>query len=169
MTTLTQPLREEHKELFPHIESLKLAGMAVHGTLSQASLDLIDEAYAFLTTHLLPHAHAEEAALYPVVQKVMGTPYGTATMSRDHVEVERLTRELSALREQLSPTEIGAAKANELKRVLYGLYTLVKVHFDKEEEVYLPLLDANLTAEDARAMFEAMEAAAGEAKAHVHA
>ena len=169
MTTLTQPLRDEHKELFPHIESLKNAGLAVHGTLSQASMDLIDEAYAFLSTHLLPHAHAEEVALYPVVQKVMGTPYGTATMSRDHVEVERLTRELSALREQLSPTEIGAAKANELKRVLYGLYTLVKVHFDKEEEVYLPLLDANLTAEDARAMFEAMEAAAGEAKAHVHA
>ena len=169
MTTLTQPLRDEHKELFPHIESLKLAGMAVHGTLSQASLDLIDEAYAFLATHLLPHAHAEEAALYPVVQKIMGTPYGTATMSRDHVEVEALTQELALLRSQVSATEIGVKQANELKRVLYGLYTLVKVHFAKEEEVYLPLLDANLTPEDAREMFEAMEAAAGEAKAHAQA
>ena len=169
MTTLTQPLRDEHKELFPHIESLKLAGMAVHGTLSQASLDLIDEAYAFLATHLLPHAHAEEAALYPVVQKVMGTPYGTATMSRDHVEVEALTQELALLRGQISATEIGVKQANELKRVLYGLYTLVKVHFAKEEEVYLPLLDANLTPQDAREMFEAMEAAAGEAKAHAQA
>ena len=169
MTTLTQPLRDEHKELYPHIESLKLAGMAVHGTLSQASLDLIDEAYAFLATHLLPHAHAEEAALYPVVQKVMGTPYGTATMSRDHVEVERLTQELAKLRKQISATEIGAKQANELKLVLYGLYTLVKVHFAKEEEVYLPLLDDNLTPEEAHEMFEAMEAAAGEAKAHVYA
>ena len=169
MTTLTQPLRDEHKELFPHIESLKLAGMAVHGTLSQASLDLIDEAYAFQATHLLPHAHAEEAALYPVVQKVMGSPHGTATMSRDHAEVEALTRELALLRSQVSATEIGVKQANELKRVLYGLYTLVKVHFAKEEEVYLPLLDANLTPEDARKMFEAMEAAAGEAKAHIHA
>ena len=169
MTTLTQPLRDEHKELYPHIESLKLAGMAVHGTLSQASLDLIDEAYAFLATHLLPHAHAEEAALYPVVQKVMGTPYGTATMSRDHVEVERLTQELASLRKQISATEIGAKQANELKLVLYGLYTLVKVHFAKEEEVYLPLLDNNLTPEEAHEMFEAMEAAAGEAKAHAHA
>ena len=96
MTTLTQPLKDEHKELYPHIESLKLAGISVHGTLSQASLDLIDEAYEFLSTHLLPHAQAEEAALYPVVQKVMGSPYATATMSRDHVEVERLTRELAA-------------------------------------------------------------------------
>ena len=166
MTTLTQPLRDEHKELYPHIESLKNAGLSVHGTLNQASLDLIDEAYAFLATHLLPHAHAEEAALYPVVQKVMGSPYGTATMSRDHVEVDRLTQELGALRENLTATEIGAKKANELKLLLYGLYTLVKVHFAKEEEVYLPLLDANLTADEAREMFEAMEAAAGEAKAH---
>lgn len=168
MTNLTQPLKDEHKELLPHIESLKFAGMAVHGTLSQTSLDLIDEAYAFLANHLLPHAHAEEAALYPTVQKVMGTPYGTATMSRDHVEVEALTCELALLRSQVSANEIGVKQANELKRVLYGLYTLVKVHFAKEEEVYLPLLDANLTPEEAGEMFEAMETAAGEAKALSH-
>ena len=92
MTSLMQPLKDEHKELFPHIETLKLAAISVHGTLSKSSLDLIDEAYDFLTSHLLPHAKAEEAALYPVVQKVMGSPYATATMSRDHVEVERFNK-----------------------------------------------------------------------------
>lgn len=168
MTTVTQPLKDEHKELYPHIESLKVAGMAVHGKLNQESLDLIDEALTFLTKHLLPHAHAEEAALYPAVQKVMSSPHGTATMSRDHVEVERLTQELKGLRAQISATEIGSKQANELKRVLYGLYTLVKLHFAKEEEVYLPLLDANMSEKDAKTMFEAMEAAAGEAKKHVH-
>ena len=168
MTTLTQPLRDEHKELFPHIESLRTAGLAVHGTLSQAGIDLIDEAYAFLATHLLPHAHAEEVALYPVVQKVMGAPQATATMSRDHVEVEKLTRELALLLDGLEPGEIGSGKANELKRVLYGLHTLVKVHFAKEEEIYLPLLDENLTEQAAKEMFAAMEVSAGEAKAHAH-
>lgn len=167
MTSLTQPLRDEHKELFPHIEALKLAGLSIHGTLNQASLDLINESYEFLTTHLLPHAQAEEAALYPAVQRVMGTQFGTATMSRDHVEVERLTGELAQLRDQISGFEIGARQANELKRVLYGLYTLVKVHFAKEEEVYLPLLDANLTAGDAQALFRSMEEAAQKAKAHL--
>lgn len=160
-------MRDEHKGLFPHIESLKLAGISVHGTLSQASLDLINESYEFLNGHLLPHAQAEEATLYPAVQKVMGTPYATATMSRDHVEVEQLTYELATYRDQVTATEIGAKQANELKRVLYGLYTLVKVHFAKEEEVYLPLLDANLPEDDARELFEAMEVAAGEAKARV--
>jgi iron-sulfur cluster repair protein YtfE (RIC family) len=130
---------------------------------------LIDESYAFLTNHLLPHAHAEEAALYPTVQKVMGAPQATATMSRDHVEVEGLTRQLGALRAQVSATKIGAKQANELKQVLYGLYTLVKVHFAKEEEVYLPLLDANLTLEEAQEMFEAMEQAANGAKVQIPA
>lgn len=168
MASITQPLRNEHKELFPHIESLNKAGMAVHGRLNQESLDLIDEAYKFLSSHLIPHAHAEEAALYTVVQKVMNSPHATETMSKDHVEVGRLTEELKSLRGQISADEIGAAKANDLKRVLYGLYILVKLHFAKEEEVYLPLLDKHLTAEQANEMFEAMEKAAGEAKDHAH-
>ncbi len=167
MTNLTQPLRDEHQELLPHMESLKQAGLAVHGTLTQSSLDLIDQAYQFLTRELLPHAQAEEAALYPAVQKVLGAPLGTATMSRDHVEVERLTDELAKIRAQLNSNEIGARQANELKRVLYGLYTLVKLHFAKEEEVYLPLLDANLTPAEAEVMFEAMEKVAHAPKEHI--
>jgi iron-sulfur cluster repair protein YtfE (RIC family) len=51
-----------------------------------------------------------------------------------------------------------------LRRVLYSLYALLKLHFAKEEEIYLPLLDIKLTAEEAHSMFEKMEAAAREAK-----
>src|SRR5512141_949505 len=94
MTTITQPLRDEHKELMPHVETLRAAGDAIHEELTSADLARIDQATTFLTHHLLPHANAEEKALYPVVQKVMGAKEGTATMSRDHMEVERLTNEL---------------------------------------------------------------------------
>ena len=62
------------------------------------------------------------------------------------------------------------AQSKSLQRVLYGVYGLVKVHFAKEEEVYLPILDQRLTPESAQKMFEAMEVAAHEAKlaAHTH-
>lgn len=165
MTTLTQPLRDEHKELYPEVELLKAAADGVHETLSDADQAKILDAYRFLTHHLLPHAQAEEAALYPVVATAMGAPQATATMSRDHVEVGRLTEELGTLRAQVHGNTLTAEQASSFRRVLYGLYTLVKVHFAKEEEVYLPLLDARLTADDAHAMFEAMEHAAHEAKA----
>ncbi len=169
MTTLTQPLRDEHKQLYPELESLRLAAEAVHENLSPAEQRKIDEAYAFLTRHLLPHASAEEKALYPVVQKVMGSPFGTATMSRDHLEVHRLTDELGTLRAQFPSGSLTIHQVEAFRRVLYGLYTLVKVHFAKEEEVYLPLLDSRLHPEEATAMFEAMEEAAGEAKAQLQA
>lgn len=169
MATLTQPLRDEHKELYPHIESLRLAGDAIGETLPSIAHQRIDEAYAFLAHHLLPHAQAEEKALYPVVQKVMGTPVGTATMSRDHKEVERLTAQLASLRDQVQGPTISVEQAHDLRRLLYGLYTLVKVHFAKEEEVYLPLLDSHLKPEEAKEMFSAMEHAAHEAKAVLHA
>jgi iron-sulfur cluster repair protein YtfE (RIC family) len=115
-----------------------------------------------LQAHLIPHAQAEEAALYPVVARLMGAPNGTATMTRDHVEVGRLTDELGALR---AAWDDSAANRIEARRLLYGLYALLRVHFAKEEEIYLPLLDERLSAEEAQAMFAAMEEAAGTAKA----
>jgi iron-sulfur cluster repair protein YtfE (RIC family) len=170
MATLTQPLRDEHKELFPHIESLRLAGDLIDETFNTSARAGVKEAHSFLIHHLIPHAQAEDKALYPVVQKAMGASQVTATMSRDHVEVGRLTEELAGLQAQITGPSITSEHARALRRVLYGLYALVKVHFAKEEEIYLSLLDSRLTPEQAHAMFEAMEAAAHEAKdLHGHA
>jgi iron-sulfur cluster repair protein YtfE (RIC family) len=89
MITLTQPLRDEHRELLPHIELLRTVADAI-GEVPIVSLRQgVDEAYIFLTSHLLPHAQAEERALYPVVGRLMGAPEVTATMSRDHIEIAR--------------------------------------------------------------------------------
>jgi iron-sulfur cluster repair protein YtfE (RIC family) len=111
----------------------------VANSIPDASLeqirDGVKDVYEFLAYHLIPHAQAEDAALYPTVGKVLGSPAATRTMSRDHVEVGRYIEELAELRQELSPQ-----KFKELQRVLYGLYALVKVHFAKEEEVYLPIL-----------------------------
>jgi len=167
MASITQPLRDEHKTLYPQIETLRLAGDVVNESLTTLAHDKIEQAYNFLTRHLIPHAQAEEKALYPMVQKIMGAPQATATMTRDHVEVERLTQELGSLRVHKSQLSITFEQVSALRRVLYGLYALVKVHFAKEEEIYLPLLDSNLTEEEARGMFVSMEAAAREAKARL--
>ena len=168
MNTLTQPLRDEHKELFPYVDHIRqvaeLVGEASIGDIRSG----VDEVYDFLANHLKPHAEAEEAALYPVVQKVLGSPDATKTMSRDHVEVGLNIDELALLRNGLTDNALTAAQVTSLRRVLYGVYALVKVHFAKEEEVYLPILDQRLTPESAQEMFEAMETAAHKAK-HAHA
>ena len=164
MANLTQPLREEHKELLPHIEAIRQVADAIGEVPASELRPQIDNVYDFLAHHLLPHAQAEEAALYPVVGKVMGAPEATDTMSRDHVAVGRLIDELGLIRSNMSGSALTVAQIKDLRRVLYGLYTLVKVHFAKEEEVYLPILDARLTPDEARSLFEKMEHAAHQAK-----
>ena len=164
MPRVTEPLREEHRELFPHLETLKQAADGLALPASRLSMRLTQEALEFLTGHLIPHATAEEEALYPAVAEAMGSPLATRTMSRDHVEVGALTGELAkALRSNAWQSDEAAQ--NHVRGILYGLYTLVKVHFAKEEEVYLPLLDEKLSPQAAKEMFEKMEAAAGRAKA----
>ncbi len=167
MVAHMQPLRDEHEELRPHIERLRQAAEAV-GTAPTAALQsLVDEVHGFLVHQLIPHAQAEDAALYPVVARLMGAPEATATMRRDHVEVGRMVEELGALRDQLTDLTDDQAKVEALRRVLYGLYAVVRLHFAKEEEIYLPLLEARLSSDEANAMFEAMEQAAAQAAVQV--
>lgn len=167
MKTLpTQALRDEHRELLPHVESLRVAADVIDEVPVAALREHVEEAYAFLAMHLVPHAIAEDRALYPLVARAMGAPAATATMSRDHVEVARLVRELSALRGRVTGIVLAPATAKALRRVLYSLYGLLRVHFAKEEEIYLPLLDERLTPAEARALVTAMERAAGDAKRH---
>lgn len=166
MPMVTEPLREEHKELLPHIEAIRVVADSVGEAPIATVRRGVDEVYEFLTHHLIPHADAEERALYPVVAKLMDAPQATATMSRDHVEVGRLTQELASLRSRLAVAAMTEVQAKALRRVLYGLYELLRVHFAKEEEVYLPLLDERLTQEEADRVFEGMAEVVKTAKTH---
>ncbi|HKV56801.1 MAG TPA: hemerythrin domain-containing protein, partial [Ktedonobacteraceae bacterium] len=164
VTRLTQPLRDEHKELLPHIELLRTVADAIGTAPIESIRGDVDEIYTFLTQHLAPHAQAEEHALYPTVSRLMGAAEATATMIHEHRAILRYTQELGEFRQHLSDTSLSETGGQALRRVLYGLYALVREHFAKEEEIYLPLLDTRLTAQEALYMFEALEVAAQEAK-----
>jgi len=163
--TITQPLREEHRELLPEIERIRRVADAVGLVPAAVLSERVQEIRTFLSHELIPHARAEDVVMYPVVARVMGAPEATATMRHDHVEVAGLAEELAALEPELSAPTFPLEVEQALRRILYGLYALVKVHFVEEEEIYLPLLDERLEADEAREMFHAMEAAASHEKA----
>ena len=164
MNSLAQPLRDEHKELIPHVERILEVADSIPDAPLEKIREGVQEVYDFLAHHLVPHAQAEDAALYPAVQRALGSPDATRTMTRDHVEVGRYVDELSRLKDMVSAQNFKA-----LQRVLYGVYALVKVHFAKEEEVYIPILEHWLTSEQAADMFEKMEHAARDSKEALHA
>lgn len=157
MKRLTQPLRDEHRELHAHVHEILTVADALADQTPEALRDQLAAVSAFLRRDLLRHAAAEEAALYPVVGHVIGAPEATATMSRDHREIEDLSGQLERLVARIGTGRVEAADA---RRILYGLHALVSLHFAKEEEVYLPILDELLTPEGAERLFADLERAA---------
>jgi len=95
---VTEPLRSEHADLLPRLEALRKAAFAVEGPDDELP-GAVDDAIAFLRESLIPHAEAEDAVLFPNVEQVMNAPGATATMTRDHVEVVRLTADLQRVRD----------------------------------------------------------------------
>ncbi|HEX9045210.1 MAG TPA: hemerythrin domain-containing protein [Candidatus Limnocylindrales bacterium] len=159
---LTEPLRLEHHELLPHIDALAstadIAGIATEDELR----DRVADAYRFLTHHLVPHARAEDAVLYGAVELAMRAPGATDTMRRDHVEVLRYVDALGSV-----VADAGAyddAVRARVRAILYSLHAIVALHFAKEEELYLEILDRALDEKRAARLFSELEAAAAEAK-----
>jgi iron-sulfur cluster repair protein YtfE (RIC family) len=158
--TSTEPLRAEHRQLLPEIERLRATADDMATVPSDSTIGQLDALIAFLRNHLIPHARAEERVLYPEIARCLGSARATATMSADHEEVMRLVSELGELRDGVQGGLADRVHAIALRRVLYGLYAILKLHFAKEEDLYLPILDAALSADDAAALFRRMEQAA---------
>jgi len=167
MTTLSQVFQEEHRKQVVCIEHVQTIadsiGSASVGTLREE----IGHVYFFLTQQLLPYAQAEEQVLYPAIGKLLGALEATATMSRDHLEVLQLTEELETQWLHLFYASLSTSNEQALRRVLYGLYAIIKLHLAKEEELYLPLLETRLSALEGTRLVEAMERTAAEAKIHL--
>ena len=164
MGTLPQIVRDEHRELVARIESLRTVADSIDAVAIESLRESVGQVHAFLIHQLIPHAQAEEQVLYPTVGRVLRAVEATETMSRDHLEVIRLTQELEALRLRLFYEPLRKTDEQALRRVLYGLYAIIKLHLAKEEEIYLPILEARLSAEEVDHLIEAMERTVTEAK-----
>lgn len=135
---------KEHAGLFPHLDDLVgLAGVSAE--MSEAELrSRLADVLQFLREGLLPHAREEEVSVYPAAERVIRAVGGaTCTMSIDHRSVGEMVDEL----ERVSQGPLAGPDRERLRRLLYGLEVLLRVHFTKENEAYVPLLNRLSTAE----------------------
>jgi iron-sulfur cluster repair protein YtfE (RIC family) len=131
--TPTAPFREEHRHLMAHVDHIRLAAGEVRDLAPGERAALVGRVLEFLRGTLVPHAEWEEQVLYTAVGELLGDARATAAMTRDHVAIGRMIEALG----ETETTDIA-----RLQELLYGLHALIAVHFEKEEEIYLPLLDA---------------------------
>jgi hypothetical protein len=134
--------RVEHREFLPEMNRIRAVADRLDRMPSSEALAELELVRVFLLERLVRHEEEEEAEVYPVVAKLMGGEDPMATMSRAHLEISHLTRLFTQLLEDLPTGGPGPEDLPDLRRVLYGLHAILRLHFAQEEEAYSMLSDA---------------------------
>ena len=143
-STLRATSDEHHTRLLPHVDRLLVLAEMV-GQVECSSLHaLFEEEHAFITGQLLPYMDTVELALYDRIEALMDGRHSMAPMREEHRAIRRLVEELSRYREHAEGCSWSAVEGLALRRALYRLHALLKVHL-AEEELYLGVLERSLT------------------------
>ncbi|MFE7379152.1 heavy metal translocating P-type ATPase [Streptomyces zhihengii] len=131
---------DEHHDLQDVLDAVRDAADRLSVTPGAPALAAVEEAHRLLVERLLPHEYAEEHELYPALAPTLGGPEATATMSRAHTEIERLSRRIAThLEWARADGGLAAEQLDDLRSCLYGLNTVLRLHFTQEEENYFSL------------------------------
>jgi len=127
-------LREEHARLLPLVDRVAWLADRTDNMPMPALVDELVQLNAALQEHLLPHESRDDAALYPRLARMMGGEDPMAPMSSTHREIFRLGRAVERYA-MLGAADDGASRI-ELRRTLYALESILRMHFAQEEELY---------------------------------
>lgn len=131
----------EHLQLRGELERIRGAADALDVEQPTETLAQVRAVQLFLIEELLPHEEAEDSELYPVLDRVLGGLDPTGTMSRAHAEISHLIHRLGRLLDDIPTDGPDSHDIQELRRVLYGLYAILRLHFAQEDEGYLSLVE----------------------------
>ncbi len=129
--------------------------------LARGGREDLNALIALLEGELLEHARAERDHLYPTIDEVV-QKHGraTATMDIDHEAIEKRVHDVTVAVERLRVASGRQERADAkrlLREALLRLEALLGVHMEKEERVYLPLLEAHLGTEEQRALLRRLD------------
>jgi hemerythrin-like domain-containing protein len=99
--------------------------------LQRELVDLVQDAQA-----VLAHERADEAELLPQLAQLMGGEDPMAAMSRTHQEIAHLGRRFARLVADLREDGPDPEEITELRRTLYALEAILRLHFAQEDELY---------------------------------
>jgi heavy metal translocating P-type ATPase len=128
--------RAEHQEFAPHLQRIRTVADRLETYEPAEAMTELEQVRWFLLERLVQHEEEEEAAVYPVVAQLMGGEDPMGTMERAHMEIEHLARVFGHLLSDLPPEGPGPDDLVDLRRVLYGLHAILRLHFAQEEEAY---------------------------------
>ena len=128
--------RAEHQEFVPHLQRIRTVADRLETYEPAEAMAELEQIRWFLLERLVQHEKEEEAAVYPVVARLMGGEDSMGTMERAHMEIEHLARVFGHMLSDLPPEGPTPDDFADLRRVLYGLHAILRLHFAQEEEAY---------------------------------
>jgi heavy metal translocating P-type ATPase len=136
---LSEELRIEHERLIPQLDGLREVADALDTRSVADGLRSLHETEAFLVDEVLPHEANDETVIYPRMAEILPGEDPMATMSRAHREIFHLVELFQRQVADLPGSGPAPADIRDLRRTLYGLHAILKLHFDQEEELYASL------------------------------
>ncbi len=144
---LSAHLREEHRELAPSLARIRSLADRL-GTIPPADARAeLEKTRTFLVEVLIPHEEEEDREVFPLLAKAVGNDDVTAALHRTHTEIFHLVRFVDRLVKEVPEEGPGPEDLTDLRRVLYGLDAILRLHMAQEEELYLALGDEHPAAE----------------------
>ncbi len=135
-TDVAERFRAEHREFAPELARVRSVADRL-GELAPGDVRRELEAVRRFVVERLPqHEEEEEAAVYPVVARLLGGEDPMSSMARAHLEISHLARVFRQLLDDLPEDGPTPDDLVDLRRVLYGLYAILRLHFAQEDEAY---------------------------------
>jgi hypothetical protein len=147
--------------LLPLVDRLAALGEMIGREDCPTVRAAFEDAYRGIGEMLVPHMQRVEAAVYPRVEALVGEPGMMDPMRAEHATMRRLTGDISGYRGRIATCRLGTAESLGLRRALFRLYSLLRVHL-AEEELYRAMLDRSMTDEDRRALARVIDTATAE-------
>ncbi len=139
----TDAFRQEHAGIKEHLSHVSTMIESIAHAPAVEAQERMGRVVDALRSHILAHADWEERVLYPLIDNKAGGPHPfTAAMRHEHRIVGRWVEELD--RQSKSATAGALAFARRADQLL----GLILAHFEDEEEVLLPVIDATMTREE---------------------
>lgn len=147
MPSLRATSEAHHAAILPHVEGLLALADQV-GRVPCGELHPRFEAeYDFVARQLVPHMDAVERTLYEPLEAVMEGRHSMAPMREEHRALHGLVADLGEFLAHGPDCGWSEVEGLALRRALYRLHAMLKVHL-AEEETYLRVLEAHLDADE---------------------
>ena len=140
-SALARRFRSEHRMIRADLDRLLAAANAMGAMPPAEVMTHARAVHQFLVDEVAPHEEAEQELLYPVLEHVLGGREPTAPMSRAHVEILHQIRRMGELLDEIGGGEPDVEDIDEIRRLLYGLHAILRLHTLQEEESYLSFGD----------------------------